>query len=175
MALTDKQIHRIELLITLDYLLNFTDEEHPATQQKICRYATEFGLKYDSTKTSGNEVKRQRIKESLDFLKEISDKFSDKVPFIIETTDSGKYYVEQKFYLSEEQVIKIIAAIKNDKYTADEDTDFLIERILDNFANRFNRDRYLKEASNLTNNVKKFNKESDRKINLINKLLKKTN
>lgn len=31
MALTDKQIHRIELLITLDYLLNFTDEEHPAT------------------------------------------------------------------------------------------------------------------------------------------------
>lgn len=88
MALTDKQIHRIELLITLDYLLNFTDEEHPATQQKICRYATEFGLKYDSTKTSGNEVKRQRIKESLDFLKEISDKFSDKVPFIIETTDS---------------------------------------------------------------------------------------
>lgn len=172
MALTDKQIHRIELLITLDYLLNFTDEEHPATQQKICRYATEFGLKYDSTKTSGNEVKRQRIKESLDFLKEISDKFSDKVPFIIETTDSGKYYVEQKFYLSEEQVIKIIAAIKNDKYTADEDTDFLIERILDNFANRFNRDRYLKEASNLTNNVKKFNKESDRKINLINQALK---
>ena len=38
MALSDTKIHQIELLITLDYLLNYTDEDHPATQIDICEY-----------------------------------------------------------------------------------------------------------------------------------------
>ena len=48
MAFSDTRIHQIELLLTLDYLLRFTDEDHPATQQDICRHATDFGLKYDA-------------------------------------------------------------------------------------------------------------------------------
>ena len=56
MALSDTRIHQIELLLTLDYLLRFTDEDHPATQQDICRHATDFGLKYDAKAKSGNRT-----------------------------------------------------------------------------------------------------------------------
>lgn len=86
---SDTEIHHRELLITLDYLLRFTDENHPASQTKICEYAKEFGIKYDSTKKSGNEIKRQRISNALYFLKRFSDEFV--MPFAIEQTDKGKY------------------------------------------------------------------------------------
>ena len=86
MIKSDTRIHHIELLLTLDYLLNYTNEEHPATQQDICRHATNYGLKYDSNAKQGNDVRRQRIGECLKFLKEVCDTFPDKVPFILEKT-----------------------------------------------------------------------------------------
>lgn len=172
MALSDTRIHQIELLLTLDYLLRFTDEDHPATQQDICRHATDFGLKYDSKAKSGNDVRRQRIADCLKFLMEITTKFADEVPFVLETTSSGKYYIEQKNYLSKEQVIKILAAVKNDKYTQDEDADFLIDRLLDSFSNVYNREQYKNELNKLSKSVKKYNLSTSRKIRLVNKAYK---
>ena len=84
MALSDTLIHRAELLITLDYLLNHTDENHPATQQDICRHARNFGLKYVDNAKTGNDIRRQRIGDVLRFLKEISSKYQDSFPFIME-------------------------------------------------------------------------------------------
>lgn len=95
MKRTDTQIHFIELLLTLDYLLNNTDENNPATQQKICAYAQKYGLKFSGGK-AGDDIKRQRISNCLSFLENISIKYPDALPFILETTDSGKYYIEQK-------------------------------------------------------------------------------
>ena len=169
MAFSDTRIHQIELLLTLDYLLRFTDEDHPATQQDICRHATNFGLKYDSKAKSGNDVRRQRIGDCLKFLIDVTTKFPDEVPFILETTPSGKYYIDQKNYLSEEQIIKILAAVQNDKYTQDEDTEFLIERLLDSLSNVYNRDHYKNELSKLNKGVKKYNFSTNRKIRLVNK------
>lgn len=169
MAFSDTRIHQIELLLTLDYLLRFTDEDHPATQQDICRHATDFGLKYDAKAKSGNDVRRQRIADCLKFLMDVTTKFSEEVPFVLETTPSGKYYIEQKNYLSEEQIIKILAAVQNDKYTQDEDTEFLIERLLDSLSNVYNRDHYKNELSKLNKGVKKYNSATNRKIRLVNK------
>ena len=86
MAFSDTRIHQIELLLTLDYLLRFTDEDHPATREDICRHANDFGLKYDSKAKSGNDVRRQRISDCLKFLMDVTTKFSEEVPFVLETT-----------------------------------------------------------------------------------------
>ena len=53
MAHSDTRIHQIELLLTLDYLLNYTDEFNPATQIDICEHARKYGLKFDKNKKTG--------------------------------------------------------------------------------------------------------------------------
>lgn len=170
MALSDTRIHQIELLLTLDYLLHHTSENNPATQIDICEHATKYGLKFDKNAKQGNQVRRQRIGECLKFLKEISDTFVDVVPFLIETTNSGKYYVEERHGLNENQVAKVLAAIKNDKYTKDEDVDFLIERVLDALStNEENRKLIEYEYKRLLRGGFKYDKETIRKINLIEK------
>ncbi len=83
MAFSDARIHQIELLLTLDYLLRFTGENHPATQIDICRHANDFGLKYDSKAKSSNDVRRQRIGCCLKFLMEVTSKFPEEAPFIL--------------------------------------------------------------------------------------------
>ncbi len=173
MALPDTLIHRAELLITLDYLLNHTDEKHPATQQDICRYARNFGFKYVDNAKVGNDVRRQRIGDVLKFLEVTSADFPDNFPFIMETTNSGKYYIDQKNGLHKEQIASVLAAIKNDKYTKDEDTDYLIKQVLNAFGtSEDNRQEILKEYQILVRGVKKEDKETMRKIHLINKSYK---
>ena len=168
MALSDTRIHQIELLLTLDYLLNYTDEFNPATQIDICEHARKYGLKFDKNAKTGNQVRRQRISECLKFLRQISDDFTDDVPFVLETTDSGKYYIEQRHGLNESQVAKILAAISNDKYTKDEDVSFLIDRILSAFSTSEENRRIIdSEYKRLLRGGKKYDKETIRKINLI--------
>lgn len=166
----NSKINRIELLLTLDYLLHHTDEDHPATQVDICEYANKYGLKFDKNAKQGNQVRRQRIGECLKFLNEVADKFTNEIPFVLETTESGKYYIEQRNGLNENQVAKILAAIKNDKYTKDEDVNFLIERVLSAFSTSVeNRKIIGSEYKRLIRGVKKYNKETIRKINVIEK------
>lgn len=168
MALSDTRIHQIELLLTLDYLLNYTDEFNPATQIDICEHARKYGLKFDKNAKTGNQIRRQRISECLKFLRQITDDFTDDVPFVLEKTDSGKYYIEQRHGLNESQVAKILAAISNDKYTKDEDVSFLIDRILSAFSTSEENRRIIdSEYKRLLRGGKKYDKETIRKINLI--------
>ena len=171
MKRTDTQIHHIELLLTLDYLLNYTDEKHPASQQDICRHARNFGLHYDPKAKCGNDVRRQRIGECLQFLQCLSYKYSqdDKIPFMINTTNGGKFYLKKKNTLNDEQIIKVLSAIKNDKYTKDEDADFLIEKLLDVFSNGYTRDYFKEELHKATKNVTKYDLSANRKMRLIYK------
>lgn len=174
MKRTNAQIYQTELLLTLDYLLNYTDKDHPATQQDICKHATDFGLKYDPKATNGNDVRRQRVGECLQFLQYICYKFEDtgKIPFVIETTEAGKFYVEEKNHLNNEEIIKILAAVKNDKYTKDDDASILIEKLLDLFSNCYNRN-YFKEQLELSNKaVNRYTNSANRKIWLVSKAFK---
>ena len=173
MALSDTRIHQIELLLTLDYLLHFTDESNPATQIDICEHARKYGLKYDKNAKKGNQIRRQRIGDCLKFLGQISEEFTADIPFVLEMTDSGKFYVEQRNGLNESQVAKILAAISNDKYTEDEDVNFLIDRVLSAFStSEDNRRTINNEYKNLIRGVKKYDKETIRKINLVEKAYK---
>ena len=172
MKRSNAQIYQTELLLTLDYLLNYTDEDHPATGQDICRHANDFGLKYDSNAKSGNDVRRQRISDCLKFLMEVTSKFPEEAPFILQQNDSGKYYIEQKNYLSEEQIIKILAAVKNDRYTQNEDTDFLIERLLDSLSNKHNREYFKIQLEKENKGVNKYKAAVNKKIKLVDRACK---
>lgn len=143
------EIHQIELLLTLDYLLNYTDKDHPASQQDICRHAKDFNLKYDPNATKGNDVRRQRIGECLQFLQSISYKFkdTDKIPFVVNCTNTGKFYIEEKNHLNKDQIINILAAVKNDKYLKNEDTDDLIDKLLNSLCNKNNKELYNRNFS----------------------------
>lgn len=169
---SDTRIHQIELLLTLDYLLNYTDKEHPATQQAICAHARDFGLKYDPKAKQGNDVRRQRIGDCLEFLQHISYKYENKIPFTINTTDSHKFYIEEKNHLDDIQIIKVLAAVINDKYTQDEDTKLLTEKLLDTLANKYNREKIIDEVAKVNKGVKKYNSSTNRKIRLVNKAYK---
>ena len=169
MAFSDTRLHQIELMLTLDYLLRYSDENHPASRMDICRYATTYGLRFDARRTKDNDVRRQRIADCLRFLGELTNRFPDRVPFVLEKTDGGKYYVCERNYLGDEQVIKILAAVKNDRYTADEDTGYLIDCLLDTLSSSHDRARYIDEAEKLSKNVRKYSPKVNRKIRLVNK------
>ena len=171
MAFTDTEIHRIELLITLDYLLRFTDENHPATQIDICEHAREFGLKYDKNATEGNDVRRQRIGDCLKYLKTLTNKYGESFPFVLERTESGKYYIEQKNYLTDDQIVEILAAVKSDKYAREKDTNYLLDRLLDAFTNVYNRNKLMLEADEIVRG-KKVNDTTSKKYRLVLKAYK---
>lgn len=129
----DTRIHQREILITLDYLLHHTDKDHRVKQADICRYADEeYGIAYQGEGVPGNQIKRQRISECLKYLKELSDKYE--FPFVLERTGGGKFYIEQRNGLSDEQTARLLVAIHNDPYIGTKDAEFYEERILDAFA-----------------------------------------
>lgn len=173
MIKSDTKIHHIELLLTLDYLLNYTNEEHPATQQDICRHATKYGLKYDSNAKQGNDVRRQRVGECLKFLKEVCDTFPDKVPFILEKNNSGKYYIEQKNNLNKEDIITILSSIKDNKELSEEDSSYYIDSLLNVLSNVHEKDDIKKETFSVNKYVYKTDRETSRKIRLVKKAFNK--
>lgn len=173
MIKSDTRIHHIELLLTLDYLLNYTNEEHPATQQDICRHAIKYGLKYDSNAKQGNDVRRQRIGECLKFLKEVCDTFPDKVPFILEKTNSGKYYIEQKNNLNKEDIITILSSIKDNKELSEEDSSYYIDSLLNVLSNVHEKNDIKKETFSINKYAYKNDRETSRKIRLVKKAFNK--
>lgn len=100
------------------------------------------------------------------------------LPFILQTS-KNRYYIEQRNGLSSDRVAAVLAAIKNDRYTKDEDVDFLIERVLDAFGtSNFNKSDIVKQYKKVIRVGSKFDKETLRKLRLIenayleNKLIK---
>lgn len=172
MGNSDTRIHHRELLLTLDYLLNHTDENNPATYEKICRHGEKYGLKYDSKIKRGNDVDRKRIAPCLKFLKELVDKYPDSFPFVLKTTEANKYYIESKYYLNKENVLLLLSIVSNDKYTNDDDTNFLIEKLLDVYSNEYNRSYFIDQLKNNTRGTKKVNTWISRKFRLVNKAYK---
>ena len=163
-------INRRELLFIIEYLLKYTDENHTATIDAICEYAAQkYGLKYDKNNGTGNEIRRTRISDCLNYLYN----GSVDLPFVLERTDGGKYYIERGF-LSEDEIIKICSALKNDKYTTEEDGAALTRVILDLFGNVYNRDRLQYEIDALVRNNDKLNSDVAKAIRLLEKS-KKTN
>lgn len=76
--MANANIYIRELLIILDYLLNHTDEEHPAKVESICKYAnSQYNLKYSKDEPKGNEIRRDRVKQTLDYVYDLNQKYID--------------------------------------------------------------------------------------------------
>ena len=154
---TNQEKFRRELLITLEYLLLYTDEKHPAMASKICEYAfKQYGIKYHQKPQPGDEIRRDRVQACLLYLYNESAKGNKALNIIIEKTEKGKFYVESK-YFNEEQIVQIGRAIKNDKYTTDDK--YLIESLLDLTTNTYNREKIFKEINSFSIRSNKYREE----------------
>ena len=167
----DTEIHYREMLLTLDYLLRCTDEEHPASIQDICRHAEDFGLKYNAKSKAGDDIKRDRIARCVKYLFVLRDEHPAHLPFVLESKGKGKakrYYIEQRHFLNQDQVLQILLAVKNDRYTKETDTDFLIDRLLDSLSSVHERPIYKSNIEKGSKGVRKDINEN-RKMRLVNK------
>ncbi|MCQ2814838.1 MAG: hypothetical protein MJ227_00880 [Bacilli bacterium] len=154
---TNQEKFRRELLITLEYLVLFTDEKHPAMASKICEYAyKQYGIKYHQKPQPGDEIRRDRVQACLVYLYNESINGNKALNIIIEKTDKGKFYVESK-YFNDEQIVQIGRAIKNDKYTADDK--YLVESLLDLTTNIYNREKIFNEISSFSIRSNKYKEE----------------
>jgi hypothetical protein len=153
MAESNVSIARDELLIVFDYLINYTDEKHLTTQKKIIDYAK---------KNYQVDIRRQRIGPILEYLKDIISKHPEKFPFVLKECSTGqrnKYYVDQRIF-SDEEIIQIIRAIYNDRYTTKEDSDDFVQRFLKITANKYQR----KEITELVAQEKKGKYKYTRRV-----------
>lgn len=171
MKRTDTDIHSIELLLTLDYLLNNTDKDHPATQTNIARYSKKYGLRYDPINQKGNDIKRQRLGKYLDFLKRLSDRFPNQVPFHISETESGKYYVDKKYYLDNRHIVNVISLIEKCDDFSQSEKEFVKDSLLKVFGNNLNRYLIEKQASKQAVEKQKYSKRVSRNLYLLKKAL----
>ena len=157
MALSNAKMARDELLIVLDYLIKNTDETHHTTQKDVVDFAlSEYGV----------AMRRQRVTEILQYLMDVTSRFPNSFPFIMEENDNEqrkKYYIAQR-QLSEMQLYEIARALINSRYTSKEDARELV-RVLVTYNTRANKvDDVVKELFNQRFNVAKVDKMVSRTI-----------
>ena len=169
------EVSYTDLLITLDYLLTRTNEAHPANTSEMCRYARdEYGLTYKENEDSsvGNQVKHTRFGQCIDFLFEVNKKHPGALPFALKRKNgTGKAYVEYKYNFDNEQIIKLLAAVKNDKYTSNRDADIILDNLLYLLSNVYNRDELEQKIEDFTKHVNKPNALTKRRIRIVQKAL----
>ncbi len=141
---------RYELLMVLTYLMKHTDEKHPTVQQNVIEHLNKH---YKVAPL------RQRLSEILDELFTIQKKFKGVLPFTLERVSTGeKYkYFAKGAYLPHEDIFAIVQSIQNDTYQSMEDSQALIQRLLDLTTNSYTRKSVEKE---LTVQSKLINKPS---------------
>lgn len=123
------------ILIALDYLLNYTDEEHKSSATDINEYALEaYGVSID----------RRCVNRFLARLKALCDTYPDRFPFVLQSNDKQRprYYIEQK-YFSKDDIIAIASAIK-DTFQIDQETSReLIENFVDVVTSRYQKEEIM--------------------------------
>ena len=168
------EVSYTDLLITLDYLLTRTNEAHPANTSEMCRYARdEYDMVYKENGDSvGNQVKHTRFGQCIDFLFEISKKHPGALPFVLKRKNgNGKAYIESKFNFDSEQIIKLLAAVKNDKYTSNRDAEIIIDNLLYLLSNVYNQEDLEQKVEQHTKNVNKPNSLTKRRIKMVQRAL----
>jgi len=169
------EVSYTDLLITLDYLLTRTNEDHPANTSEMCRYARdEYGLVYRENEDNsvGNQVKHTRFAQCIDFLFDFSNKHPGSLPFVLKRKNGhGKAYIEYKYNFDNEQIVKLLAAVRNDKYTSNKDADIIIDNLLYLLSNVYNQDELEQKVEDFTNHVNKPNALTKRRIKIVQKAL----
>lgn len=164
MADSNTAISRNELLIVLDYLHKYTDQNHYATQAGVIKYAM---------KKFGINIRRDRVGDILKYLYETNQKYPDDFPFTIEEktlNQQSRFYLGKR-YLSSLQLQSICQSIVNDKYTSNEISHFLIDRLIKQNASD-HQAPLIKAALNQQKlNIAKIDKETNLTIKRLEKAI----
>ena len=141
---------RMEMLITIDYLLNEAyDEKHAAKQIDIVKYAED---------NYGMYIRRDRISQILVHLEEIAQHNSNLLPFelgIVKLPATKKYYIRRRMF-KDSEVVKIVSAIKSDSKLSIEETNKLCERFLSVAVNHNKTDAIKKKVLKRDERVEKL-------------------
>jgi hypothetical protein len=115
---------RLELLIVLDYLLNHTNAKHIPQHEDYIEYAKKtYKYKFN---------KRQHIREILDFVYKVKQKFPKLLPFEMEARNTGKrnkYFITNKG-LTETEIKALLSSLQHNIYAPNKMVDPIIEKFL---------------------------------------------
>lgn len=159
----DKNLHRMELLIALEYLLKYTNEKNPGKICDIVRYAKD---NYDIN------LNRRCMGSVLKFLYDFSLDHIDSFPFVIEEiqrSNSSIYYVDMKYNMTNDKLVDLLNALNNDKFFKEEDKAYYNDILLDVFSNKL-EENIIKNALNNTN-IKRQKTPNNRNLELVKKAL----
>ena len=141
---------RMEMLITIDYLLNKAyDKEHAAKQTDIVKYANE---------EYGMSIRRDRIAQILTHLEEIYQHSPNLLPFelgVVNLRKTKKYYIVKRLF-KDSDIVKIVSAIKSDSKLSDEETNRLCSHFLDVSVNKEKRDEIDRKVAKRGQRVNKI-------------------
>ena len=172
MSRKHNEVSYIDLLVTLDYLLNKTNKEHPTFTVDMCRYARdEYDLSYSEDTKVGNQVKHTRFAACLSFLWDAYNEYPGAFPFILKKTPKGRYYIEDKYHLDEEQKIKLLSAVKNDKDISNKETNIIIDNLLFLLTNQYDVDYYKSKIVTRDKSVRKPTAKEKKKIKQLQQAL----
>lgn len=152
------------VLIILDYLLRYTDKDHMSSAKEINEYAVkEYGVTID----------RRSIKDFLEELEVLNNDYRDNFGFTIKKSDGErpKYYVEDRMF-KESELLVICNALKNDQFTPNELTKYLLDKLLKRTVSEHNYSPLLESLASEGNRVEKYNHTLFKKIKMVNKAIK---
>ncbi len=145
---------RLELLIVLDYLLNQSNGNHIPQQKNYLEYAKKT-YKYTFKK-------RQHIREILDHLYQLKQKYPTLLPFTINAHETGqrkKYYSTSKG-LSEEDIKVILSALQHNVYTPKDTAVEVADRLLPLVTNHHDVSSYREWMVTKNKDVQKVSKRT---------------
>lgn len=119
---------RLQFLAVLEYLLTKTDSEHLSSTNDIMTFAEE---------EYGVSIRREQVKDIVEHIYELCKTRKKVLPYEIRQAPKPKvhkrYYVAKKRF-DVDVIVKVCAAIKNDKTIDDENTDNLIRELVNDYV-----------------------------------------
>jgi hypothetical protein len=164
MADSNTTLTRNELLIVLDYLHKYTDGSHHATQASILQYAA---------KKYGITMRRDRVGDILKYLYETSHQYLGDFPFTLEEktlNQQSRYYLSKRL-LSEFQLQSICQSIINDKYTSNEMSHLLIDRLVKGNTSEYQAPLIKEKLVQRRLNISKIDKDTNLTIKRLEKAI----
>ena len=151
-------IPRLQFLAVLEYLLTKTDSEHLSSTNDIMAFAEE---------EYGVSLRREQAKDIVEHIYELCQSRKKVLPYEIRQAPKPikhkRYYVAKKRF-DVDVIVKVCAAIKNDKTIDAENTNLLIEQLVNDYVVL---DQQQAAEKKIKQRTRRTNKMSREKSNLL--------
>ena len=149
---------RLQFLAVLEYLLTKTDEKHPSSTNEIINFAEE---------QYGVSLRREQAKSIVEHIYELCKTRKKVLPYEIMCSDktqvNRKYYVSKKVF-DTDTIVKICAAIENEKTISSRDSSALIKQLVEDYVVGDKQKIVSNKINQRNRNVKKMNDDMSEKL-----------